>query len=184
MMVDQLTSEASALPSELEDIDAASYVYLTCLCDRKEIKSDEVHKATRGICEPSTLMERDLMIKGRAKRGRTYEVKQPLERLDVLRKKFGVGATKAQQELFDEELETVFVPGVVFIDYVHLLLGLVESGENVIDWLNKFRGRRPEIRAALEYMTRKNRGFADPVRKIIGLMDEKTLFNREEDTNA
>ena len=184
MMIDQVTMTESELPSELAEIDAASYVYLTCLCDRKEIKSDHVSKATKGICEPSTLMERDLMIKGRAKRGRTYEVKQPLERLDVLRKKFGVGTTKAQQELFDEELDTVFVPGVVFIDYVHLLLGLVESGENVIDWLDKFRGRRPEIRAALEYMARKNRGFADPVRKIIGLMDEKTLFNREEDKNA
>ena len=78
MLVDQLTTEESALPSELEDVDAPSYVYLTCLCNRKEIKSDEVHKATRGICEPSTLMDRDLMIKGRAKRGRTYEVKQPL----------------------------------------------------------------------------------------------------------
>jgi hypothetical protein len=181
MMVDQLTSEASALPPELEGVDAPSYVYLTCLCDHKEIKSDNVNKVTKGICEPSTLMDRDLMIKGRAKRGRTYEVKQPLERLDVLRKKFGVGATKAQQELFDEEFDAVFVPGVVFIDYVHLLLGLVESGENVIDWLDKFRGRRPEIRAALEYMAQKNRGFADPVRKIMGLMDEKTLFTRVND---
>jgi hypothetical protein len=92
-----------------------------------------------------------------------------------------VGSTKAQQELSDEELDAVFVPGVVFIDYVHLLLGLVESGENVIDWLDKFRGRRPEIRAALEYMAQKNRGFADPVRKIMGLMDEKTLFTRVND---
>ena len=41
-----------------------------------------------------------------------------------------------------------------------------------------------EMRAALEFMARKNRNFADPVRKIIGLMDEKTLFNREEDSDA
>ena len=185
MMVDQLTSEGNALPSELESVDAPSYVYLTCLCDHKEIKSDDVNKVTKGIFEePSALMKHGLMTKGRAKRGRTYEVKQPLERLEVLRKKFGVGETKAQQELFDEELNAAFVPGEVFIDRVHLLLALVESGENVIDWLDRFRGQRPAIRAALEYMARKNRGFADPVRKILGLMDEKTLFNREEDINA
>ena len=89
MMVDQLTTQESSLPPELEDIDPPSYVYLTCLCDRKEIQSDEVSKATKGITEPSALMERDLMIKGRAKRGRTYEVKSPTERLDMLKKKFG-----------------------------------------------------------------------------------------------
>ena len=65
-------------------MDPESYVYFRCLCDRKEIKSDEVHKTTRGIIEPSDLMKAGVMIKGRAGRGRTYEVKQPLERLAEL----------------------------------------------------------------------------------------------------
>jgi len=184
MLVDQLTITASALPSELEEIDAPSYVYLTCLCDRKEIKSDEVSKSTRGICEPSTLMACELMIKGRAKRGRTYEVKQPLERLDLLKRKFQVGASKGQEELFHEDLSAAIVPGAIFIDYVHLLIALVQTGESVLECLDRFRGRRPELRAALEYLGRKNRSFAEPVRKLLGLMDEQTLFNRGENGRA
>lgn len=177
MMVDQLTTEESALPLELEEIDAPSYVYLTCLCDRKEIKSDEVHKATRGITEPATLIDRDLMIKGRAKRGRTYEVKSPLDRLDSLKKKFGARMGHQQGQLFDDELLPAVSPEDQFIDYVHFLIGLAENGESVMEWLDKFRGKRPQIRAALDYLSRRNRAFADPVRKILGLMDEKTLFN-------
>jgi len=181
MLVDLLTTAESALPPELENIDVPSYVYLTCLCDRKEIKSDEVHKATRGICEPSILMERGLIIKGRAKRGRTYEVKSPLERLDTLKQKFGVGSDKWQGELFGEDMAAGFVPGTIFIDYVHLLIGLVETGESVFDWLERFRGHRPAIRAALEYISKKHQTLREPIRKIVGLMDEKTLFSIKEE---
>ena len=181
MMVDQLTTQETALPAELEDsIDPPSYVYLTCLCDRREVPSDEVSKATKGITEPSTLMDRDLMIKGRAKRGRTYEVKSPIERLDMLKKKFGVEVVDAQATLFDEDLTTITVPGVIFIDYVHFLLGLAETGESVLEWLEKFRGKRPQIWAALEYLAKRNRTFLEPVRKIMGLMDEKTLFTERQ----
>lgn len=176
MMVDQLTTEESALPPELEEIDAPSYVYLSCLCDRKEIKSDEVHKATRGITEPSTLIEHDLMIRGRAKRGRTYEVRSPLERLDALKKKFGARMGERQGQLFDVDLVPALSPEDQFIDYIHFLIGLAENGESVLEWLDQFRGKRPQIRAALDYLSRRNRAFSDPVRKILGLMDERTLF--------
>lgn len=176
MMVDQLTTEGSALPPELEEIDAPSYVYLTCLCDRKEIKSDEVQKATRGITEPSTLIEHDLMIRGRAKRGRTYEVRSPLERLDALKKKFGARMGERQGQLFDVDLVPTLSPEDQFIDYVHFLIGLAENGESVLEWLDQFRGKRPQIRAALDYLSRRNHAFSDPVRKILGLMDERTLF--------
>src|SRR5581483_11484170 len=50
-MVDQLVTRDRPLPSELEDIDRESYVYLTALGEKTEIKSDDVHKATRGIIE-------------------------------------------------------------------------------------------------------------------------------------
>ena len=182
MMVDQLTAEETAFPSELEEIDAPSYVYLTCLCDRREINSDEVHKATRGITEPSTLMESDLMVKGRAKRGRTYEVKLPLERLDVLKKKFGSGKIEEQQvSLFEDDLSVSKLTGN-FIDSVHFLIALAESGESVVEWLEKFRGQRPAIRVALEYMSKKNKNFIEPVRKILNLIDERTLFTKPEES--
>lgn len=180
MLVDQLTREEQEVPSELEDIDPLSYVYLTSLCGRTEVKSDEVHKATRGILEPDELLDAGLIIKGRAKRGRTYEIKLPIERLPVLRKKFGAGNAKPQTELFEQDLSASFRPGLLFVDYVQFLLGLAETGESVIDWLETFRGRRSEIRAALEYMARKNKTFAEPTQRIIGLMDERTLFTKKD----
>ncbi|MFQ5897864.1 MAG: DNA methyltransferase, partial [Candidatus Methylomirabilia bacterium] len=48
-LVDQLVAKDQPLPSELEDIDPESRIYLLNLCNRKEIKGDEVHKATRGV---------------------------------------------------------------------------------------------------------------------------------------
>lgn len=180
VLVDQLTNQDQELPTELEAVDPPSYVYLTCLSGRREIKSDEVHKATRGILEPEELLKAGLMTKGRAKGGRTYEIKSPIERLTVLKAKFGSERTAPQIELFDDELAPAHRPGVVFIDYVHLLLALVEAGESVLDWIEKFRGRRPEIRAALEYMARKYKAFIVPTQTIIGLMDERTLFTRKE----
>jgi len=180
VLVDQLTNQDQELPAELEAIDPLSYVYLTCLSGRREIKKDEVHKATRGILEPEELLKAGLMTKGRAKGGRTYEIKSPIERLTVLKAKFGSERTVPQIELFDEKLAPVHRPGAVFIDYVHFLLALVEAGESVLDWIEKFRGRRPEIRAALEYMARKYKAFIEPTQTIIGLMDERTLFTRKE----
>jgi len=92
-MVDDLVSNEYPLPAELEDIDAESRLYLLPLCDRKEVKSDDVHKATRGVLEPDEIIAAGLMIKGRAKRGRTYEVKQPAERYRDLLEKFRVCPT-------------------------------------------------------------------------------------------
>lgn len=81
MFVDQLVTKEKPLPGELADIDPESYVYLISLCEKKEIKSDEVHKATRGIMEIDDLIKAGLLIKGRTKGGRTYEVKTPMEKI-------------------------------------------------------------------------------------------------------
>src|SRR5205807_643345 len=52
-MVDDLVSKEHPLPTELEDIDAESRIYLLALCGAsREIKSDDVHKSTRGVLEP------------------------------------------------------------------------------------------------------------------------------------
>jgi adenine-specific DNA methylase len=87
-LVDALVAKDRPLPSELEGIDPESRIYLLNLCRVKEIKSDEVHKATRGVLEVDDLIEAGLMIKGRAGRGRTFEVKQPGERFELLHEKF------------------------------------------------------------------------------------------------
>lgn len=185
MLVDQLVAREQPLPSELEDLlnsdppDRVSYVYFRALCGNREIKSDDVNKYTRGIIEVSELKDAGLLVKGREQRGRTFEVKQPVERLNELKEKFHGNNGMAQTGLFDGEGRT-YPADIPFVDYVHLLLGLAETGENVLPWLERFRGLRPQIRAALEYLTQRNKNFAEPARKILGLIDERTLFTTQQ----
>ncbi|MBW2105195.1 MAG: hypothetical protein JRI26_04015 [Deltaproteobacteria bacterium] len=175
MMVDQLVTTEEPLPSELADIDPESYVYLTCLCDRKEVKSDDVHKATRGILEPDSLIKAGIMIKGRAGRGRSYEVKQPSERFHALLEKFNP-PKQEQQTLFGELNLPKTKNKVYFIDYVHLLMALAEGGENIVPWLERFRGETPRLRAACEYLMFRKKGFTSSLKKILGLIDIGSLF--------
>jgi len=175
MMVDQLLTREQPLPSELSDIDPESYVYLTSLCDRKEVKSDDVHKATRGILEPESLIKVGIMIKGRAGRGRTYEVKQPSERFNSLLEKFKE-TPLPQQALFGEIEAPKMKGNIYFIDYIHFLMALVEGGENIIPWLEGFRGETPRLRAACEYLMARNRSFTPTLKKIIDLIEVGPLF--------
>jgi hypothetical protein len=175
-LVDHLVTTDRPLPSELEDIDAASRVYFLALCDRKEVKTDEVHKVTRGILEPEDLIEAGLIIKGRAGRGRTYEVKQPLERFQQLETKFRV--ERAPQLDLIEDGRPKAKGRVYFIDYVHFLMALAEAGENLTPWLDRFRGEYPRLRAACEYLAVRNKGFTATLKKIQDLLEPSPLFDR------
>jgi len=179
MMVDQLLTKDNPLPSELEDIDVPSYIYLTALCANKEITVDSVSKIVRGIIEPSILREYGIIVKGRGARGRTFEVKQPLERLNGLKERFRNGSHSSQQSLFSDT-EIRLNKKVLFIDVLHLLLGLAESGDNLMPWLEKFGGLKPQIRAALEHLMSMNKNFISPAKKVLGLLDERTLFTKLE----
>ena len=121
-IADQMTERERPLPSELEEIDPESRVYLRALCASKEVKSDDVHKATRGIMEPSDLIEAGLITKMRAGRGRSYEVKQPKDRLVSVMEKFQNGPAIPQVNLFGEIERPKEKRGTLFIDRVHLLL--------------------------------------------------------------
>ena len=55
-------------------------------------------------------------------------------------------------------------------------MGLAEAGENVLPWLDRFRGLTPQIRAACEYLRQRNPAFAPLIQKILGLMDPGPLF--------
>ncbi|MGH7494339.1 MAG: DUF1156 domain-containing protein, partial [bacterium] len=152
MLVDQIVTTDRPLPPELSDIDVPSYIYFTTLCSQKEIKSDEVSKSTRGIIETGELRARGLIIKGREKRGRTYEIKQPAERLEELKRRFQREWPQEQLTLFGEDGQPVLPKDFLFVDCVHLLLGLAEAGENLLPWLERFRGLRPQLRTACEYL--------------------------------
>jgi len=178
MLVDQLVAKERQLPTELEDLDRASYVYFTTLCGYKEISSDEMHKNTRGIIEPAELKEKGLIIKGRENRGRSFEVKQPVERMNELKPLFKETVSD-QPKLFEDVPTSVLPSGLIFVDAIHFLIGLAELGENVRPWLDKFSGMRPQIRAALDYLISHPKvSFKDSAKKVLNLMDERTLFTR------
>jgi len=175
VLVDQIISKDNPFPSELSEIDTESYVYFTSLYQYKEIKSDDVNKNTKGLIETSRLRESGLIIKGREKRGRTFEVKQPLDRLNDLKIKFREFGISDQENLFGEN-SYFDNKGILFIDYIHLLMGLAENGEDITKWLNKFRGLRPQIRTACQYLLERGR-FDKSAKSILALIDERTLFN-------
>ena len=145
MMVNQLLTKENPIPPELEDIDIPSYIYLTALCSNiYEITVDELSKRVRGIIEPSVLRECGLIVKGREQRGRTYKVKQPIERLNELKERFRTGSNSSQTSLFDNN-EISLPQNVLFVDVLHFLLGLAESGDNLLPWLQRFGGLKPQI---------------------------------------
>ncbi len=176
MMVDQIVTKEDPLPTELADIDIPSYIYFTSLCNRREISGDDLSKSTRGIVETSVLRDCGLLVKGRQKGGRTFEVKRPGERLNDLKSAFKNGMDDKQGDMFGEVVQAVLPKGTIFADCIQLLLGLSESGENLLPWLEKFRGMRPQVRAAMEYMAKRNKNFAPSAQKVLALIDEKTLF--------
>lgn len=176
MMVDQIVTKEEPLPTELADIDIPSYIYFTSLCNRREISGDDLSKSTRGIVETSVLRDCGLLVKGRQKGGRAFEVKRPAERLNDLKSAFKNGMDDKQGNMFGEVVQAVLPKGTIFADCIQLLLGLSESGENLLPWLEKFRGLRPQVRAAMEYMAKRNKNFAPSAQKVLALIDEKTLF--------
>jgi len=171
LMVEQILSMEQPLPSELEYIDPVSYVYLTCLCDRKEIKSDEVHKATRGILEPTDLTKAGIMRKGRAKRGRTYEIKHPSERYKDLQEWFHKKTTSLFQASLFPELEEGKFDNVALVDIIHFLMGLALESEDLIPWFREFESAKPQFTVALEYLKAKNPTFQEPINKILNLIE-------------
>lgn len=171
MMVEQIVTTERPLPSELENIDPVSYVYLTCLCDRKEIKSDEVHKTTRGLLEPDVLIKAGIMRKGRAKRGRTYEVKMPDERYSDLRKLFSVKEKNTSQLSLFPDLEEARFDRFALVDVLHYLMGLAEAQENIVPWLKECQPILPQIRAAIAYLREKNPTFQGPADRILSLIE-------------
>ena len=172
MTVEQLVNQQNPLPSELENIDPISYVYLTCLCDRKEIKSDEVHKATRGILEPDALFKAGVIIKWRGKRGRSYYVKLPDERIKDLEKTFGKRDKYAGGQAFlFPEMEQEWFDNIPLVDVIHYLMALAIVGENIAPWLNTFKTVLVPVRVALEYLMQRNPTFQDPIQKVMNLIE-------------
>ncbi|MFQ5675464.1 MAG: hypothetical protein ACE5G1_06160 [bacterium] len=94
-----------------------------------------------------------------------------------MKQKFQKVTGSVQLDLLNGDGEFLLQKNTLFVDYVHFLLGLAEVGENVLPWLERFRGLRPQIRAACEYLMARNKAFESSAKKILGLLDERNLFN-------
>ncbi len=159
MMVEQIVSRETPLPSELENTDVFSQVWLLALCDKREISVDSISKVTRGVFEVSDLTghKPPLLRKGRVKGGRTYEVLSPLERLDALRQTLrGAESSAEQLTLLASGDNAPIVIGPELVDVIHLLAGNAEQGERLDHLVERFRGQREQIRAALQYLKQRD----------------------------
>jgi hypothetical protein len=90
------------------------------------------------------------------KGGRTYEVLAPLERLESLRTALRVTGPSAEQlGLFADNGEPTVV-GPNLVDVLHFLIANAEEGERLDQIVERFRGQREPLRAALEYLQQRD----------------------------
>lgn len=178
-IVDQLVTRDRPLPAELETVDAISYVWLRVLAPiRNEITVDAVSKAVRGMqVSVDDLKEADLLVRGRTGRGRTYEVKQPSERLDELVRRYQpvLMVRPGQGELFTGEGEAV-VCDLPLVDLLHTVIGLAAAGESVVPWLERFAGMRRQLRAALVFVREVRPDWKEPIDRVLALIEGAPLL--------
>lgn len=163
-IVDQLVTKERPLPAELEDdLDAVSYAWFRVFLPvRSEIRMDEVHKALRGMhVSPEELRRAGLIVRGRASRGRTYEVRSPRERLDGL-------LTTISPETSAGE--------VSLVDLVHFFLGLSAAGAPAMPWVRRFWERRHQIAAALRYCREQRKDWTADADRVLDLLQETPMF--------
>jgi len=159
MMVNQIVSKDAPLPSELESVDAISQVWLLALCDKREVSVDTISKESRTIIEVGDLTghKPPLLRKGRIKGGRTYEVLTATERLEGLRQSLrGADSNSQQLALLATEDNAPIAFGPELVDVIHLLAGNAEQGERLDNLVERFRGQRSQIRAALQYLKQRD----------------------------
>ena len=151
---------------------------------RREVSVDEVSKAMRGLqVTAEDLKAAGLMTRGRTGRGRTYEVKQPSDRLPDLLKKLQPGLTlkHQQQTLFTEEGE-IITHDVLLVDLLHLVIGLAAAGESVVPWLERFSGLRRQLRAALRFVRDVRPDWQNPIDRVLALIEGTPLLQLAEET--
>lgn len=182
-IVDQLVTKDHPWPSELESIDAISYVWLKVLADkRREITMDEVSKTVRGMpITAEDLKDAGLLVKGRTGRGRTYEVKQPSERLPDLLRQYRPGQSfrETQGELFTGEGKVVAYD-ILIVDLLHVMIGLAAAGESVVPWLERFAGLRPQLKATLRFVKDLRPDWKESVDKVLALLEGAPLLRAME----
>jgi hypothetical protein len=183
-IVDQLVTKDQPLPSELEAVDALSYVWLRVLAPiRNEVMMDAISKSARGMqVSVDDLKDVGLVVRGRTGRGRTYEVKQPAQRLGELLAKYqpGLKLRVTQGELFTSEGQSIFYD-IPLVDLVHLVIGLAQAGESVVPWLERFAGLRSQLGSALRYVRDIRADWKESIDRVLALIEGAPLIRQIEE---
>ena len=178
-IVDQLVTRERPLPSELEDVDALSYAWLRLLMPvRGEVGVDKVNKGLRAMqVNTEDLRRAGLIIRGRAGRGRTYEVKQPLDRLEDARKRLQNAYEQTAQSVLFQDDPAMATATVPLVDLLHALIALADAGEPVLPWLERFPGRQAALRAGLRFLRDERADWSAAIDRVLAVIEGAPLFN-------
>ena len=179
-IVDQLVTRERPLPPELEDIDALSYAWLRLLMPvRGEVGVDKVNKGLRAMqVNTEDLRKAGLIIRGRTGRGRTYEVKQPLDRLEEARKRLQKAYEQTAQSVLFQDDPAPATATVPLVDLLHALIALADAGEPVLPWLERFPGRRAALRAGLRFLRDERADWSAAIDRVLAVIEGAPLFSR------
>ena len=179
-IVDQLVTRERPLPPELEDIDALSYAWLRLLMPvRGEVGVDKVNKGLRAMqVNTEDLRKAGLIIRGRTGRGRTYEVKQPLDRLEDARKRLRKAYEQSAQSVLFQDDPALATATVPLVDLLHALIALADAGEPVLPWLERVPGRQAALRAGLRFLRDERADWSAAIDRVLAVIEGAPLFNR------
>jgi hypothetical protein len=122
-----------------------------------------------------------LLVRGRTRRGGTYEVKQPTERLRELLKRYqsSLKVKAIQGELFTVDGEAVSYD-ITLVDLCHILIALADAGESVVPWIERFAGLRNQLRAALRFLRERRNDWKEPIGRVLDLIEGVPLLTNAE----
>ena len=179
-IIDQLVTRERPLPSELEDIDALSYGWLRLLMPvRGEVGVDKVNKGLRAMqVNTEDLKKAGLIIRGRTGRGRTYEVKQPLDRLEDIGKRLRKAYERPAQGVLFQDNPRLVTAAVPLVDLLHVLIALAEAGEPIWPWIERFPDRQGQLRAAFRFLRDERADWAGAIDRVLAVIEGAPLFSR------
>ena len=179
-IVDQLVTRERPLPPELEDIDALSYAWLRLLVPvRGEVGVDKVNKSLRAMqVNTEDLKKAGLIIRGRTGRGRTYEVKQPLDRLEDIRKRLRKAHERNAQGVLFQDVAELATTAIPLVDLLHVIIALAEAGEPVWPWIERFPERQAQLRAGLRFLKEERADWSVSIDRVLAVIEGAPLFNQ------
>lgn len=127
---------------------------------------------------PDELKSAGLIVRGRMDRGRTYEVKQPKERLNSILQKIQSSPLVDRQDKLFENMGAGVEDGVPLVDLLHLFIGLSAAGESVVPHLERFADRRLQLMAALRFARDEREDWAKDISRILPLVEGTPLLNQ------